>query len=160
VNRTFVVFLYVAFFFLIVFPCRGQTVEEEKQPLISVLKQLEIRYGISFSYADENLANKTIKIPPADLSLEALLNYLETHSDLTFNKLNDFSIVIRKLPLRKTYRTQFLEEIIVTNYLTKGISTKNDGTVNVKPQEFSILPGLIEPDVLQTIQALPGGAKC
>ncbi len=155
-NRTFVVFLYVAFFFFIVLPCRGQTDEEEKRPLISVLKQLEIRYGISFSYADENLADKTIKIPPVDLSLEALLNYLETHTDLTFNRLNDFSVVIRKLPLRKTYRTQFLEEVTVTNYLTKGISAKNDGTVNVKPRQFSILPGLIEPDVLQTILALPG----
>ena len=132
-NRTFVVFLYVVFFFFIVFPCRGQTDEEEKQPLISVLKQLEIRYGISFSYADENLSDKTIKFPPVDLSLEALLNYLETHTDLIFNRLNDFSVVIRKLPLRKTYRTQFLEEVTVTNYLAKGISTKNDGSFPFLP---------------------------
>lgn len=155
-SRTLLRFLYVVLFFFILWPCNAQPNEEEKLPLISVLKQLEIDYGISFSYADENLSNVSIVPPPADLSLNELLNYLQTQSGLTFRNLNNSNIVIRKISSGSNFNTQFLDEIIVTNFLAKGISTKDDGTVIVKPREFSILPGLIEPDVLQTIQALPG----
>ncbi len=49
-----------------------------------------------------------------------------------------------------------LQEIIITDYLIKGINKKTDGSFQVNPGKLGILPGLIEPDVLQTIQALPG----
>lgn len=49
-----------------------------------------------------------------------------------------------------------LEEVVTERYLTKGISKKNDGSVIITPGKFGILPGLIEPDVLQTMQQLPG----
>jgi hypothetical protein len=149
-----IVYLVLSFFFLL--PCNAQPNEEEKLPLISVLKQLETDYGITFSYADDNLSNVNIVPPPADLSLDQLLLYLQVQSGLTFSNLNDSNIVIRKLRSQTNFGTQFLDEIVVTNFLTRGISTKDNGTVNVNPQEFGILPGLIEPDVLQTIQALPG----
>ena len=50
-----------------------------------------------------------------------------------------------------------LNEIIATYfYLTKGIAQKSNGTFEIQPKKFGILPGLTEPDVLQTIQQLPG----
>ncbi|GGB72599.1 hypothetical protein GCM10007424_10680 [Flavobacterium suaedae] len=49
-----------------------------------------------------------------------------------------------------------LDEIITERYLTTGISKKKDGSFNISPEKFGILPGLIEPDVLQTMQQLPG----
>lgn len=52
--------------------------------------------------------------------------------------------------------TQTLEEVVTQRYLTTGISKKNDGSIVVKPRKFGILPGLIEPDVLQTMQQVPG----
>lgn len=51
---------------------------------------------------------------------------------------------------------QELEEVVVMNILARGISEKLDGSIQLSPEEFGILPGLSEPDVLQTIQALPG----
>ena len=45
---------------------------------------------------------------------------------------------------------------MVNNYLTKGISKTNNGTIEVDTKTFDILPGLIEPDVLQIVQNLPG----
>ncbi|MBF6641118.1 TonB-dependent receptor plug domain-containing protein [Flavobacterium sp. J49] len=51
---------------------------------------------------------------------------------------------------------QTLDEVITQRYLATGISKKTDGTVEVKPKKFGILPGLIEPDVLQTMQQVPG----
>ena len=49
-----------------------------------------------------------------------------------------------------------MPEVIISNYLTSGILKDNTGATIIKPKSFGILPGLIEPDVLQTIQALPG----
>jgi len=49
-----------------------------------------------------------------------------------------------------------LQEIIIQNYLTNGMVKKNDGSEEFKPQVLGILPGLTEPDVLQSIQLLPG----
>ncbi|WP_412476589.1 TonB-dependent receptor [Flavobacterium sp. TBRC 19031] len=51
---------------------------------------------------------------------------------------------------------QSLDEVVTQRYLTTGISKKNDGTIVIKPKKFGLLPGLIEPDVLQTMQQVPG----
>lgn len=55
-------------------------------------------------------------------------------------------------------KSQFytLSEAVLTNYLTKGISKLADGSFSINFSNFGILPGLIEADVLKTIQALPG----
>ncbi len=49
-----------------------------------------------------------------------------------------------------------LEEIKTTAILASGISKNNDGSFEIKPKKFGILPGLIEPDALQTMQQIPG----
>ncbi|MEH6537238.1 MAG: TonB-dependent receptor plug domain-containing protein [Psychroserpens sp.] len=51
---------------------------------------------------------------------------------------------------------QELQQVILSNFLTKGIKKLNDGSFLINSSEFGILPGLIEADVLQTVQALPG----
>lgn len=51
---------------------------------------------------------------------------------------------------------QKLNEVIGEKYLTSGIRKKTNGTFEIKPKEFGILPGLVEPDVLQTMQQIPG----
>ena len=51
---------------------------------------------------------------------------------------------------------QQLQEVVVYEFLTKGITKQLDGSLQMNSEEFGILPGLIEPDVLQTVQALPG----
>ncbi|WP_264564458.1 TonB-dependent receptor [Flavobacterium sp. N3904] len=49
-----------------------------------------------------------------------------------------------------------LEEIKTNAILASGISKNKDGAFQIKPKKFGILPGLIEPDVLQTMQQIPG----
>jgi TonB-dependent Receptor Plug Domain len=49
-----------------------------------------------------------------------------------------------------------LEEINTTQYLASGITKRQDESFVIKPKKFGILPGLIEPDVLQTMQQIPG----
>lgn len=55
-----------------------------------------------------------------------------------------------------TVEVQELSEVILTNFLTEGIDKMSDGSFKIDFTDFGILPGLIESDALQTIQALPG----
>lgn len=49
-----------------------------------------------------------------------------------------------------------INEIVINDYLIKGIDKQLDGSIQIDYNDFGILPGLVEPDLLQTIQALPG----
>ncbi len=51
---------------------------------------------------------------------------------------------------------EVIDPIIITEYLVSGINKTENGNTTINFSTFSILPGLIEADVLQTIQALPG----
>ncbi|MDX1327384.1 MAG: TonB-dependent receptor [Arenibacter sp.] len=58
------------------------------------------------------------------------------------------------IPLATRYEE--LNEVVVYQFLTTGISKEEDASIVLNTGKIGILPGLIEPDVLQTIQALPG----
>ncbi|GGW23636.1 TonB-dependent receptor [Arenibacter certesii] len=49
-----------------------------------------------------------------------------------------------------------LNEVVVYQFFTTGINKEQDASITLNTGKIGILPGLIEPDVLQTIQALPG----
>ncbi len=55
-----------------------------------------------------------------------------------------------------TPKYQELGEVVVYQFLTTGINKRQDASIQLDTRKFGILPGLTEPDVLQTIQALPG----
>lgn len=140
-------------FFIIVV---NQLQAQVKQPLDKVLKTIEATYNITFSYADSNVESLSISIYDPKLELNDIISYLERETGLVIEKISHTKFVIRKLDFSDITKTQYLEEVVLNNYLTKGILLNNDGTTLLKLKEFGILPGLIEPDILQTIQALPG----
>ncbi|WP_437918047.1 TonB-dependent receptor [Sphingobacterium sp. LRF_L2] len=49
-----------------------------------------------------------------------------------------------------------MEEIAVNHFLTKGLHIKTDRSYHMNPKQTGLLPGLTDPDVLQTLQQLPG----
>ena len=53
-------------------------------------------------------------------------------------------------------RREELNEVVVYEFLTKGIVKETDGSVTLNTGELGLLPGLVEPDVLFGVQALPG----
>lgn len=55
-----------------------------------------------------------------------------------------------------TPEAQSLQEVVVSAYLTKGIDKNTDGSFTLNNAEQGILPGLVEPDVFQSIQLIPG----
>lgn len=74
----------------------------------------------------------------------------------SFN-INPVDLYVSNCPKFKLQSiSQTLPEVVTQRYLATGISKKIDGSIVVKPKKFKILPGLIEPDILQTMQQIPG----
>ena len=156
-NKKGLLPLFTLLFFLNVTHLKAQTVQKEKQPLTTILSLLETQYNISFSYVDDTVNDIEVPFPNKKLSLEEVLEFLRFYTPLDFELLDNRFVVIKiKKKKKSDFRMQSLEEVIITNYLTTGITKLNDGSITIKPKIFGILPGLIEPDVLQTIQAIPG----
>ena len=155
-NKTRLLLFSLLLFFFGSFKPHAQINSENEQTLATVLDAIEAQYNITFTYADATLYNIAITKLKNTQNLDELLTYLSDQTGLSFQKLDDTNIVITRDVTTEITTTQFLEEVVVTNYLTRGISLKTDGIISIKPKQFGILPGLIEPDVLHTIQALPG----
>ncbi|MET1259047.1 TonB-dependent receptor [Flagellimonas sp. DF-77] len=49
-----------------------------------------------------------------------------------------------------------LKEVVVRSYLIKGIDKNKDGSLTLQPAEQGALPGLVESDVFQSAQWVPG----
>lgn len=49
-----------------------------------------------------------------------------------------------------------LNQVFITKFLTTGLQKRLDGSTVLNTEKFGILPGLTEPDILQSIQTLPG----
>ena len=53
-------------------------------------------------------------------------------------------------------KNEELNQVLIPVYLTTGLQKYLDGSTVLNTKKFGILPGLIEPDILQSVQALPG----
>ncbi|MHA3788125.1 TonB-dependent receptor plug domain-containing protein [Flavobacterium hauense] len=89
---------------------------------------------------------------PATLTGALFIDHLN-YQPVNIN-LKDFTDDCKAIVLQ--LETLELQELVAERYLATGISKKKDGSFTIKPKKFGILPGLIEPDVLLTMQQLPG----
>ncbi|WP_282043307.1 TonB-dependent receptor [Winogradskyella flava] len=55
-----------------------------------------------------------------------------------------------------TASNELLDAVIISGYVTSGIDRKKDGSIDVTRKSLGILPGLVTPDLLQSIQLIPG----
>ena len=60
------------------------------------------------------------------------------------------------VPVYMTSKQESLAQVVLSNYLVEGINKLNTGDLEIDFKKFNLLPGLIETDVLQSIQAFPG----
>ena len=147
--------LLILFFVFSFFSINSQTIKTEKKPLAIILNAIEERFNISFSYADKAIEGYEITVPSNTLNLNKTITYLETQTGLDFKILSSrFIAIVTPNDTKKI--VEELDEILLTTILTSGITKDKNGATIIKPNKFGILPGLIEPDILQTIQALPG----
>lgn len=129
-------------------------VKYKNKPLTETLKDIEKTYSIIFTYDDANIMNQSISINKRKRDLNQLLKELEDHTNLIFEKISERYVIIYKDTFSKHINK--LNLVTVRSFLNKGIQKKNDGSYQIIPQELEILPGLTEPDVLESIQQLPG----
>jgi hypothetical protein len=149
-------FIIFSCFFGAIGMLQAQNPPNNEQSLEEILKNCEQKYNLSFSYADATIANIKLLPPAKNLSKTNIITYLETETHLVFEILNENSYAIRPIVFSDITKTQYLDEVLLNNYLTEGISLQADGTSLINLKSFGILPGLIEPDILQIVQTLPG----
>ncbi len=86
-------------------------------------------------------------------------NDIVTFRHLAYETLTDYAKKYNTKQCETIYltsKTEDLTEIILSSYLTNGINKIIDGSISINYKNFGTVPGLIETDVLQTIQALSG----
>ncbi|WP_271855282.1 TonB-dependent receptor plug domain-containing protein [Patiriisocius marinus] len=151
VNKSKLLFIFQLF--ILTWTATGQ-VNTERFTLPQVLAIIENRYNVTFSYMVDDVSDLKAKIPSETLKLEESLIDLELQLPLTFLVLKN-TIAIQKRS-DTPIANQALDEVLITQYLARGITLKTNGTVDIKPKEFEIIPGLSEPDVLASVKSLPG----
>jgi len=148
------VLTFLTFFcFFLSFQCIiAQENQENKVLLSKLLPKIQKQYDVVFSYVDKVLENILVTPQAKTVALETLLHGFELETNLRFTLINGRYIAIT------VFRDQIqeLDEIYLTEYIASGISSNRTGQITIKPKNFGILPGVTEPDVLLTIQALPG----
>jgi hypothetical protein len=58
--------------------------------------------------------------------------------------------------LRLNQEVRKLKELVIANFISHGIAKDAEGVYTIDAETLEILPGLTDPDVLHTIQYLPG----
>jgi len=59
-------------------------------------------------------------------------------------------------PIFMISQEELLSEVILSSYIVNGIHKINDGSFTIDFSKFSILPGLVDADVLFSMQSFPG----
>ncbi len=153
-------YFIVIFLFTFCYQLFSQEESQNTFPLIELLEILEGHSNYSFSYADEDLKNIEVPEPPNMLSVTETIAFLEEKTGFKFTLIGTNQIVVDANIPEKTPKQEFtvekLDEIILTNVIAKGVSKIKGGSFKINFDEIGIIPGLIENDAFQTIQALPG----
>lgn len=134
-------------------------------------KNIRICGRVLDNYARNRVPGATVEVLGTDQALvtdaEGRFVFTEVPRDATLRvrylghitryvKINDLLGKSECLRILLSEKYQQLEEVVVYQVLTSGIEKQQDASILLRPDDFGILPGLSEPDVLQTLQALPG----
>lgn len=93
---------------------------------------------------------------------EIIVTSLEEEIEIRFLGFKTIKRKARSFNLKLCSQIKMYEQeeqiasIVLESYLVRGIDKKSNGTTAINFSNFTALPGLIETDVLQTVQALPG----
>ena len=117
---------------------------------LKALQETLVELGSERAIADEM---GFFKIRVTNYSEPIIIKYLG-YETVTI-ALNKFAIKDCSIILLET-KLESLSEIVISNYITSGINKLNNGSFKIDFSEFDVLPGVIDNDVLMSIQAFPG----
>jgi hypothetical protein len=115
----------------------------------------DVLYGTQKIITTENGVFEIKKIP-YDATISIVVNDY-TATSISANSLQNQGINCPFVFINPNLN--FLPTVTLENYVVKGISKNTNGSVTIKNSNFEILPSLIEPDILQIAQVLPGVAS-
>nr|WP_314897079.1 carboxypeptidase-like regulatory domain-containing protein [uncultured Flavobacterium sp.] len=124
--------------------------DEKKIPLIGASVVVD-------NIAISSITNENGKFNLQNVPINATLtvSYLGFQSrQFSANELFSTQNNCKKIVL--STKNEELNQVLINVYLTPGLQKYLDGSTVLNTKKFGILPGLIEPDILQSIQALPG----
>ena len=130
-------------------------IEFDDVPVMYAFTEVENVYDVLFSYKDDDLKGKRISIKREKRTLVEFLDLFKQLTQLNYKILNNRYIIINEVS-QETIDLNALDKVIVRSYLAEGIEKNKNGSFNLFPYKLGILPGLTEPDVLESIQLLPG----
>ena len=147
------------FIFLFPFLMMSQervSVDYTELPLSDVIIDIEKKFNIKLSFNPELITAHFISFKSAEASLQEVFIAIESQTNIEFSKVSELYYIIKKQSEVNLSNTQLLDEVLISEYLTTGVREGQDKSIIVTPKELGILPGLTEPDVLQSIQLIPG----
>ncbi|MEM9077090.1 MAG: TonB-dependent receptor [Bacteroidota bacterium] len=97
--------------------------------------------------------NGYFSIENEDISNGVLVQYVGYATEMLFARDFDTNSCPNFLLNPKA---ESLQEVIVKSYLIKGIDKNKDGSLTLNAIEQGLLPGLVESDIFQSVQWVPG----
>ena len=220
----YLTFCIIFCFSIVVNSQNNENYNYKNTPLSTIIKSLENKHSITFSFANDLIKDKYISIDNASMTWIELLAVLEIQTGLKFQKVSSTQFIIipqksntktcgylldatTKAPIANatistsntsvitntsgyfslekedsdffivsitgyetkeflnstncetiylTAKDTALNEVIILGYITSGIDRNKDGSLKVTSKTLGILPGLVTPDILQSIQLIPG----
>lgn len=145
------------FFFSVMISQEKVSFAYKNTPLNKVLADIEKEFDVKFSFDSDLIANLVFNYSEKGVILQEILKVIESQTGFEIQQVSERYYNIRhKKSFVDLSKTQGLDEIFITEYLTSGIKKNGDGSIVLTPRSLGILPGLTEPDVLQSLQLLPG----
>lgn len=133
------------------------SIDYSNSELKSVIIDLEKKFNVKFSFNTDLINDQPITIQLQEAFLDEILSSIEAQVNIRFRKVSNRYYIIKKQTRINLSNTQHLEEVLIKEYITSGVSRKNDdASITLSPKALGIIPGLTEPDVLQSIQLIPG----
>ncbi|WP_299523136.1 TonB-dependent receptor [Winogradskyella sp.] len=123
--------------------------------LQDAIAEIEDIYDVLFSFKDDYIKGKRVSLSREKRTLSEVLSELQALTNLYYQLVEKRYIIVSVFG-RTNIATETLDKVVVKSYIAKGIEKNSDGSYKLYPSRLGILPGLIEPDVLESIQLLPG----
>ncbi|MGH1385356.1 TonB-dependent receptor plug domain-containing protein [Kordia sp.] len=154
-KRTYLVYLLLVCFYAV--HSQEQAISYKNTPLKTVLVAVEKHFEVSISYDSKIVLGKIVTLKKMPATLTETFAIISQQTKLVFQKITATSYILKRKKAKKnSARTIDLDEVLISEYLTTGFSKNIDGAIEAIPKDFQTLPGFVEPDVLQSVQLIPG----
>ncbi|MBT8259992.1 MAG: TonB-dependent receptor, partial [Bacteroidia bacterium] len=133
------------------------SIDYSELELSNAFIDIEKKFNIKLSFNSNLTDYKFITLKLDNGSLEEILLAFEEELNINFKKITGRYYIITEKVKIDLSKTQHLKEIFIKENLTLGVKKNtDDSSISISPNNLGIIPGLTEPDVLQSTQLLPG----